>query len=534
MGFFNCTCADEEVSTRTPNMKPVKTFVAPFVGSIDQGTTSSRFIIFDKHGQVVALHQIEIQQITPKEGWTEHNPEEIYETTLTSIKGATDKFVALGYKISDIKSVGITNQRETTVVWGKSTGKSLHNAVVWLDTRTKSTVEKLVSKTKSKKTNEFVSIVGLPLSTYFSGVKLNWLLEHVPAVSEAKSNNNLLFGTIDSWLIYKLTGGLNGGKHLTDVTNASRTMLLNLETLQWDKKMLEFFDIPQNCLPEVRSSSEHYGNICEGILKGIPIAGVLGDQQAALVGQRCLKPGQVKNTYGTGCFTLFNTGNKTILSKNGLLTTVAYKLGPNAEPTYALEGSVATAGAGVKWLRDNLNMINDAKQINEFASKVPDTAGCHFVPAFSGLFAPYWKDDAKGCISGLTSFHTKHHICRALLEAICFQSKELVDAMNADAGQPLRSLKVDGGLTNSDLCMQIQADILGITVERPAMRESTALGAALAAGLSTGVWTSLDENVEGGFKLSDGHDYFESQILESDREVKFAAWKKAVEKSFAN
>ncbi|KAI8921102.1 hypothetical protein DFJ77DRAFT_448543 [Powellomyces hirtus] len=497
-----------------------------FVGSIDQGTSSSRFMIFNQKGEIVTMHQMEFEQIYPQAGWCEHDPEVIMDSVNQCIAEVAKKLEAMGHSISDIKAIGITNQRETTVVWDKITGKPLHHAIVWLDGRTKSTVAKLVEKSESKTTTHLQQKCGLPFSTYFSGVKLRWLLDNVDAVKKAHDEGRLAFGTIDSWLIYNLTGGVTGGKHVSDVTNASRTMFMNIHTLQWDEDILKFFDVKREILPEIVSSAEEYGKVVGGPLAGLPLAGCLGDQQAAVVGQRCFNPGEVKNTYGTGCFMLFNTGTDAVISKHGLLTTVGYKLGKDADAVYALEGSVAIAGAAIKWLRDNLKMIESAAEINELAAKVENTGGVYFVPAFSGLFAPHWRDDARGCIVGLTQYATREHIARATLEAVCFQSKEVLDAMNADAGTDLAMLKVDGGMTNSDLGMQIQADLLGISVERPAMRETTALGAALAAGLTVGVWKDLND-----FAAGEKPDVFEPKIEAKDRADRYADWKKAVERS---
>ncbi|KAJ3326694.1 hypothetical protein HDU76_012719 [Blyttiomyces sp. JEL0837] len=499
---------------------------APFVGSIDQGTSSTRFIVFDSNGTTIAKHQTEFPQILENPGWCEHDPLVILDTVVTCISEVAKSMTEAGLNIADIKGVGITNQRETTVVWDKITGLPLANAIVWLDGRTKDTVHTLIQKTPLKKADHFQSKCGLPITTYFSAVKLRWLLDHNTAVSKAASENRAMFGTIDSWLIYRLTGGNNGGVHVTDVTNASRTMLLNLESLKWDQELISFFDVGQVILPEVRSSSEVYGTIKEGPLVGTPVSGCLGDQQAALVGQHCMNPGDVKNTYGTGCFMLFNTGNKPVISNSGLLTTVAYQIGAEGKAAYALEGSIAIAGAAVKWLRDNLGFIKDSGEINTLAASVNDTAGVYFVPAFSGLYAPHWRDDARGCIVGLTQYSTKHHICRATLEAVCWQSKEIMDVMNQEAGHPLRTLKVDGGLTNSDLCMQLQSDIVGIPVERPAMTETTALGAALAAGVAVGVWKRVEDCQVGG-----GVARFESKITDNERDARFSQWKKAVERS---
>ncbi|TPX65458.1 glycerol kinase [Spizellomyces sp. 'palustris'] len=502
--------------------KPPQTFV----GAIDQGTSSSRFMVFNEKGAIVTMHQMEFEQIYPKAGWCEHDPDVIMSSVNDCIAKVVEKLEAMGHSVTDIKAVGITNQRETTVVWDKTTGKPLHHAVVWLDGRTKDTVAQLVEKSSSKTTSHWHDRCGLPFSTYFSGVKLRWLLDNVEEVRKAHQDGRLAFGTVDSWLIYNLTGGVNGGKHVSDVTNASRTMFMNIQTLEWDDEILEFFDVKKEILPEIVSSAELYGNIVGGPLAGIAIAGCLGDQQAAVVGQRCFNPGEVKNTYGTGCFMLFNTGEKPVISTHGLLTTVGYKLGRDKPAVYALEGSVAIAGAAIKWLRDNLKMIKDAPEINDLAAKVEDTGGVYFVPAFSGLFAPHWRDDARGCIVGLTQFATREHIARATLEAICFQSKEVLDAMNADAGHDLALLKVDGGMTNSELGMQIQADLLGIEVVRPAMRETTALGAALAAGLTVGIWKDLKD-----FSAHEDPDVFKPTIEAEERSTRYANWKKAVERS---
>ncbi|KNC99544.1 glycerol kinase [Spizellomyces punctatus DAOM BR117] len=525
----NGTSSRKSMDKKNGSTKSVQVEKKPpqtFVGAIDQGTSSSRFMVFNEKGAIVTMHQMEFEQIYPKAGWCEHDPDVIMGSVNECIAKVADKLEAMGHSVTDIKAVGITNQRETTVVWDKTTGKPLHHAVVWLDGRTKDTVAQLVEKSSSKTTSHWHDRCGLPFSTYFSGVKLRWLLDNVEEVRKAHQEGRLAFGTVDSWLIYNLTGGINGGKHVSDVTNASRTMFMNIQTLQWDDEILEFFDVKKEVLPEIVSSAEVYGNIVGGPLAGIPIAGCLGDQQAAVVGQRCFNPGEVKNTYGTGCFMLFNTGEKPVISTHGLLTTVGYKLGKDAPAVYALEGSVAIAGAAIKWLRDNLKMIKEAPEINELAAKVEDTGGVYFVPAFSGLFAPHWRDDARGCIVGLTQFATREHIARATLEAICFQSKEVLDAMNADAGHDLALLKVDGGMTNSELGMQIQADLLGIEVVRPAMRETTALGAALAAGLTVGIWKDLKD-----FSAHETPDVFKPTIEAEERSTRYANWKKAVERS---
>ncbi|OMH84718.1 Glycerol kinase, partial [Zancudomyces culisetae] len=490
-------------------------------GSIDQGTSSSRFLIFDHKGNVVISHQIEYSNAYPHPGWVQNDPKEILLSVLNSVESCIEKFVKMGHSVSDIVAVGITNQRETTVAWDSETGECLTDAIIWSDTRTRDVVQRL---TKKDVNTEIPKICGLPLATYFSAVKMVWMLENVDAVKKANQKGTLRFGTIDSWIIYKLTG-----KHITDVTNASRTMLMDLKTLQWSDKSCEFFGINKSCLAEIKSSSEVYGQITYGALKGVSIAGDLGDQQAATVGQLCFSPGEAKNTYGTGCFMLFNTGETPIFSKNGLLTTVAYQLGPNEKPVYALEGSIAVAGSAIQWLRDKVGLISSSSQVNNLAATVKDNGGVYFVTAFSGLFAPYWRDDARGIITGLTQYATSGHIARATLESVCYQTKDILDAMNADSGTDLKKLRVDGGLTNSDLAMQIQADILGIEVIRPEMRETTAFGAAIAAGLAVGFWKNkteiMGQNVTTVFK---------SKIGSDKREKMLVGWKHAVQKSFGS
>ncbi|CEG66889.1 Putative Glycerol kinase [Rhizopus microsporus] len=500
-----------------------------FIGSIDQGTTSTRFVIFNEHGSLVTFHQIELQQHYPQPGWLEHDPFELLDSVNICIEHAVRKLSLLGYQPSDIQCIGLTNQRETLITWDRLTGEPLYPAIVWSDTRTIDTVEQL-SKKSDKGVDALQHICGLPITTYFSAVKLRWLLDNIPIVSQAQKQNRLCVGTVDAWLIYNLTGGLERhGAYVTDVTNASRTMLMDIHTLTWSQEALDFFGFEQIHLPRIVSSSEIYGELVEGALKGVPIAGCLGDQQSALVGQQCFNIGDAKNTYGTGCFMLFNTGDKPVKSKNGLLTTVAYKLGENQPAFYALEGSVAVAGSSINWLRDNMGVIEDAAQLNELASKVKDTAGVYFVTAFAGLFAPYWRSDARGTICGITHFTKLEHICRATLEAVCYQSRAILQAMNHDAQSPLRILKVDGGMSNSDVCMQIQADILGIQVDRPQMRETTALGAAIAAGFAVGVWKSFDElsNVN-----KEGRSIFESKITPEKREKMCRGWEQAVKRSF--
>ncbi|CAL1547884.1 unnamed protein product [Lymnaea stagnalis] len=500
------------------------------IGAVDQGTSSTRFLIFNADtAEVVTYHQTEIKQSYPKGGWVEEDPMEILLSTKTCIDKATDNLIGLGFETTDVKAIGITNQRETTIVWDPTTGKPLYNAIVWLDLRTASTVEQLIKKTPGHNKDYLRALCGLPLATYFSALKLRWLLDNSEVVRKAVEDGRCLFGTVDSWLLWNLTGGPKGGRHVTDVTNASRTMLMNLATLDWDDYLCRFFDIPRNILPSIHSSSEIYGDLAITALKGTKISGILGDQQAALVGQSCFKVGQAKNTYGTGCFLLYNTGLTPVESKTGLLTTVAYKLGKNKPAVYALEGAIAIAGACVAWLRDNLGIISTSSEIEQLASEVDSTHGCCFVPAFSGLFCPYWQNDARGIICGLTQFTNKKHIARAALEAVCFQTKELLDAMNKDSGLDLTSVKVDGGMTGNSLLMQIQADILGIKVVRPSMTETTALGAAMAAGAAHGidVWT----NLEGDNQSTITCDVFEPTITSQERSERLAKWKSAVSRS---
>lgn len=442
-----------------------------FIGSLDQGTTSTRFIIFNNLGEIVGQDQLEHQQILPQSGWVEHDAEEIWKNTQKVIIGALDKAKII---MRDLKAIGITNQRETVVAWDRDSGKALANAIVWQDTRTAdylNSFDESKKKTITKKT-------GTPIAPYFSASKMAWLLKN-----KVTPNSSLAFGTIDSWLLFKLTGQFS-----TDVTNASRTQLMNLETLDWDEELLEFFGLKREWLPIIKSSSEIYGHTKDGI----PVAGILGDQQSAMVGQTCFKKGESKTTYGTGNFALTSTGDQLVRSKNGLITTVLFKLG-NAPVQYALEGSVAVTGSSIQWLRDQLGIIKSASEIEELASSVPDNGGVYFVPAFSGLFAPYWRSDARGVIVGLTRANTKAHIARAALEAICYQTKEVMDAMEADSGIKLTEMRVDGGITNNKLCMQLQADIMGIDIVKPVITETTALGAAFAAGLAIGVWNDTEE-----------------------------------------
>ncbi|KAF7544462.1 hypothetical protein G7046_g9781 [Stylonectria norvegica] len=501
-----------------------------FVGSIDQGTTSTRFLIFDGHGDPVVSHQIEFENLYPQSGWHEHDPLELLSSVETCIEKATEKFLEKGHSVAEIRSVGITNQRETTVLWDKNTGEPLYNAVVWPDTRTTSLVRELKGRPGADK---LLNLCGLPLSTYPSSVKLLWVIQNVDSVKKAYEEGRLAFGTVDSWLIYRLNGGQDrqGGPpiHVTDATNASRTMFMNLHTLKYDESLLSFFGIDPKkvALPEIVPSSHAtaFGTLARGVLKGVPIAGCLGDQSAALVGQCGFSPGQAKNTYGTGCFLLYNVGTKPVISKTGLLATVAYDFGQGRKPVYALEGSIAVAGSGIKFLQNNLGIIKSSADVNDVALSVPDNGGVFFVTAFSGLFAPYWIDDAKGTIFGITAHTQNGHIARATLEATCHQTAAILDAMATDSGHALESLAVDGGLSNSDLCMQTQADLSGIPVDRPAMRETTALGAAIAAGLATGVWNELDDlkNVN-----SKGHTIFKPELGIKERTAMRKTWEQAV------
>ncbi|RIJ07994.1 glycerol kinase, partial [Clavibacter nebraskensis] len=458
-----------------------------YIVAIDQGTTSTRAIVFDHSGSIVSTGQLEHEQIFPRAGWVEHDPMEIWRNTREVIGQALSKADITRH---DVEAVGITNQRETAVVWDRTTGKPVYNAIVWQDTRTQRIVDRLAADGGVER---FKPTVGLPLATYFSGTKIVWILENVDGAREKAEAGDLMFGTTDTWVLWNLTGGTDGGVHVTDVTNASRTLFMDLETLQWDDEILEAFDVPRSMLPEIKSSSEVYGHVeSSSLLREVPIAGILGDQQAATFGQAAFDQGESKNTYGTGNFLIFNTGTDIIHSQNGLLTTLGYKLG-DAEPHYALEGSIAVTGSLVQWMRDNLGLVSSAAEIETLAATVEDNGGVYFVPAFSGLFAPYWRSDARGALVGLTRFVNKGHIARAALEATAFQTREVLDAVNADSGVDLTELKVDGGMIANNLLMQFQADILGVPVVRPVVAETTALGAAYAAGLATGFWKDLDD-----------------------------------------
>jgi glycerol kinase len=497
--------------------------MARFVAAIDQGTTSTRCIIFDQSGPV-ATAQEEHRQIFPRSGWVEHDPLEIWRATQKLVARAID---SAGAKPGDIASLGITNQRETTVVWDRRTGEPLCNAIVWQDTRTKPMCDELA---KDGGIDRFRTNTGLPLATYFSGPKLRWILDNVPGARDSGCRGEALFGTIDSWLIWNLTGGKNGGRHVTDVTNASRTMLLNLRTLQWDKQMIDVFGVEEKMLPAVTPSSDSRGwgtTLTDGPLGArVPICGNLGDQQAALVGQCCFEPGESKNTYGTGCFLLLNTGTAPVQSKSGLLTTVAYHR--SGEPArYALEGSVAVAGSLVQWMRDKLGMIRSAAEIETLAAGDSDSAGVYIVPAFSGLFAPYWRSDARGIIAGLTAYTNKHHLARAVLEAVAYQTRDVADAMARDSEKQITHMKVDGGMTGNPILMQFQADILGVPVTRSKIRETTALGAAYAAGLAVGFWSDLAE-----LRRHWQQDHtWEPSMTGEERQRRIAGWHKALERS---
>jgi glycerol kinase len=494
--------------------------LAQYVGALDQGTTSTRFMIFDHSGGVVGLDQKEHEQIYPKPGWVEHDALEIWTRSVEVIRGALSK---AGIKASDLAAVGVTNQRETTVVWDRRTGKPVHNAIVWQDTRTDQIINEFA---KSGGQDRLRPKTGLPLATYFSGPKVKWILDNVAGARKEAEAGNLLFGNIDTWCIWNLTGGTSGGVHVTDVTNASRTLLMNLETLDWDDEILKLMGIPRAMLPNIKASSEVYGK-ATGDLAGIPVAGDLGDQQAALFGQTCFSVGEAKNTYGTGCFMLLNTGNKPVASKSGLITGLGYKIG-NEKPVYMLEGSIAITGALVQWLRDNLGMIKTSPDIEALAKTVDDNGGVYFVPAFSGLFAPYWKSDARGVIAGLTRYVNKGHIARAVLEATAWQTREVYDAMNADSGVKLTALKVDGGMVYNDLLMQFQSDVLNVPVIRPKVAETTALGAAYAAGLATGFWNAVEDLRKNWQRDHEWQPKMDAKTRDTD----YALWKKAVTRTF--
>jgi glycerol kinase len=483
-----------------------------YIGAIDQGTTSTRFIVFDRTGRIVSISQKEHAQIYPQPGWVEHDAEEIWRRTQQVMEAA---LVEPGLRSTDFAAIGITNQRETTVLWDRKTGNPVYHAIVWQDTRTAPAVAEMAATVGP---GRFRLETGLPLATYFSALKIRWILDNVPGVRARAQAGDVLFGNIDTFLTWKLTGGL----HVTDCTNASRTQLMNLNTLDWDPGLLDAFCIPRACLPRIASSSEVYGGVASGPLTGVSIAGILGDQQAALVGQTCLQPGEAKNTYGTGCFLLLNTGSTPVTSKHGMLTTVAYRF-DNAPATYALEGSVAITGALVQWVRDNFGLIEKSADIEALARTVPDNGGVYFVPAFSGLYAPYWKDNARGVIAGLTRYANKGHLARAVLEATAFQTREVVEAMEKDSGISLDVLRVDGGMVINDLLMQFQADILDRSVVRPQVQETTALGAAFAAGRAVGFFDQLAWAADRTWN---------PQMDEATRSRLYGEWKKAVTRSF--
>jgi glycerol kinase len=491
-----------------------------YVGAIDQGTTSTRFMVFNHSGEIVASDQKEHKQIYPKPGWVEHDPLEIWENTKLVIQNALRKSSLV---FEDLAAVGITNQRETAVIWDKTTGKPLFNAIVWQDTRT-DVICDLLAKTGGQ--DRFRKQVGLPLATYFSGPKIKWLIENVSEVKSAVKNHTAFFGNIDTWLIWNLTGGIRGGIHVTDLSNASRTMLMDLTTCKWDQGILEIFQIPPEILPEIRPSSCIYGNGQE-ILAGVPVSGDLGDQQAALFGQACFESGEAKNTYGTGCFMLLNTGNHPVESKHGLLTTLGYQIG-DQKPVYCLEGSIAIAGALVQWLRDNLQMIEKSSDIEQLARTVEDNGGIYFVPAFSGLFAPYWRNDARGAIVGLTRYVNRGHFARAVLESTAFQTLEVLEAMEKDSGVKLSTLKVDGGMVHNELLMQFQSDLLNVPVVRPVIAETTALGSAYAAGLAVGFWNDFLELRKNWGKERE----WKPDLDNNSRERIYSEWKKAVTRTF--
>ncbi|SDI00581.1 glycerol kinase GlpK [Agrococcus jejuensis] len=491
-----------------------------YVIAIDQGTTSTRAILFDHAGSIVSTGQLEHEQIFPQAGWVEHDPKEIWNNAREVIGQALSKANVTRH---NVKAIGITNQRETAVVWDKTTGEPVYNAIVWQDTRT----QKIVDRLADGDVERYKAKVGLPLATYFSGTKIVWILENVEGAREKAEAGDLLFGTTDTWVLWNLTGGVDGGVHATDVTNASRTLFMDLETLSWDESILADFGVPASMLPEIKSSSGEFGVASDAsLLRETPITGILGDQQAATFGQAAFDKGEAKNTYGTGNFLIFNTGEEIVHSKNGLLTTVGYKIGD--EPThYALEGSIAVTGSLIQWLRDNLGIIDSAPAVEQLATSVDDNGGAYFVPAFSGLFAPYWRPDARGALVGLTRYVNKGHIARAALESTAFQTAEVVDAVNADSGVDLTELKVDGGMVANDLLMQFQADILRVAVVRPVVAETTALGAAYAAGLAVGFWGGLDDLR----KNWQEDKRWEPQLDEAERERTYRNWKKAVQKT---
>ena len=492
-----------------------------YVLAIDQGTTSSRAIVFDHKGTIVSVGQKEHEQIFPRAGWVEHDPKEVWANVRSVVADALSK---AELNQNDIAAVGITNQRETTVVWDKNTGEPVYNAIVWQDTRTAKIVDELGGGDQDK----YKDRVGLPLATYFCGPKVKWILDNVDGAREKAEAGDLVMGTMDTWVLWNMTGGTNGGVHVTDVTNASRTMLMDLKTLDWDEEIAKDMTIPMSMLPEIKSSAEVYGEgRTQGMLSGVPIAGILGDQQAATFGQACFEVGMAKNTYGTGNFMLINTGEEIIPSENGLLTTVCYKIG-DKPAIYALEGSIAVTGSLVQWLRDNLKMFDSAPEVEDVAATVEDNGGAYFVPAFSGLFAPYWKSNARGALVGLTRYVNRGHIARAVLEATAYQTREVLDAMNADSGVDLAELKVDGGMTANETLMQFQADMLGVDVVRPVVAETTALGAAYAAGIAVGYWEGEQDVIDNWAEDK----RWTPSMDQDERERLYRNWKKAVTRTF--
>jgi glycerol kinase len=496
--------------------------MAKYAAALDQGTTSTRCMVFDHGGQVVSVAQKEHEQIYPKPGWVEHDPVEVWRNSREVMDEALEK---AGASTSDVSGLGITNQRETTMVWDRTTGEPVMNAIVWQDTRTDRLVDEYAREGGQDRLR---AQTGLPLATYFAGPKVRWILDNVEGLGARADSGDLVFGTMDTWVIWNLTGGKDGGLHMTDVTNASRTLLMDLQTLQWDDSLCSTIGVPQAMLPAIRPSSQVYGEVrCGSRFDGVQLAGDLGDQQAATFGQTCFSVGEAKNTYGTGNFLLLNTGTEAVQSKSGLITTVGYKIG-DEDAVYCLEGSIAITGALVQWLRDNLRMIKAAPEVEELAGSVEDNGGCYIVPAFSGLFAPYWKSNARGVVAGLTRYVNAGHIARATLEATAYQSREVVDAMNADSGVELESLKVDGGMVSNDLLMQFQADLLGVPVIRPKVPETTSLGAAYAAGLATGLWSAVEDLRKNWVEDK----RWEPQMDAARRDEYFKYWKKAVTRTF--